>query len=271
MMGNPHQLYRHGERSAAIQPALGQAQDGMVSQTMAADIPENLTRLHEGEEFFRIKALNTLRNENLRLHVDLIVQAMNMIDVFRQLETDDEDLKLIQILGIRIFNAFGASLKLCLSGYYQNAAPILRDILETVFLLDLFSGDRLQIAKWRMADKRTRYKDFKPVRVRTLLDERYGHTTLKRAELYEMFSELAGHPSMQGFSMLRPAGMDAQIGPFFDARMFKAVLSEAGRLAVQVGEHLDVFMPDSDDAAVNARYDFALVKKRWVDTFYSRS
>jgi len=230
--------------------------------------PENLARLHEGEELLRAKAIKALKDERLRLHLEMIEQAMNMADGLRRFETADEDLKLIQVLGMRTFNAFGASVKLCLSGYYQNAALILRDVLETTFLIDLFRGDRTLIAKWRMADKAARLKDFKPVRVRTLLDERDGFTERKRAAMYDLFSELAGHATMQSVAMLRPKGMDAQIGPFFDITALEAVMSEMGRLAVQVGEQLDAFIPDPKGKALVMRNGFGATKSRWIARFY---
>lgn len=230
--------------------------------------PQNLAGLHHGEEFLRGKSIEALKDERLRLHAEMIEQAMNVADGLRQFETDDEDLKLIQILGIRTFNAFGASLKLCLSGYYQNAALIMRDVLETAFLIDLFRGDGALIAKWRMADKAARLKDFKPVKVRTMLDTRDGFTERKRAAIYNLFSVLAGHATMESIAMLRPKGMDAQIGPFFDATALEAVLSEMGRLAVQVGEHLDAFLPDPDGRAFDMRLAFAKVKARWIARFY---
>ena len=50
---------------------------------------------------------------------------------------------------MRTFNAFAASIKLTLSGYHQNSALILRDVMETVFLLSLFAGDPSLVARWR--------------------------------------------------------------------------------------------------------------------------
>lgn len=231
---------------------------------------ENLLRLHGGEEFLRTKALEALKDDRLRLHAEVIEQAMNVADGLRQFHTDDEDLKLIQVLGMRIFNAFGASLKLCLSGYYQNAALIMRDVLETTFLIDLFRGDRTLIAKWRMADKAARLKSFKPVKVRTLLDDRDGFTERKRAAIYDQFSELAGHATMQSIAMLRPKGMEAQIGPFFDATALEAVLSEMGRLAVQAGELLDAFLPDRSANTLALRLGFVSAKASWLTTFYAQ-
>lgn len=235
---------------------------------MMARLPENLAVLHSGEEFLRTKAIEALADDRLRLHAEMIEQAMNMADRLRQFQTEDEDLKLIQVLGMRTFNAFGAAVKLCLSGYYQNAALILRDVLETTFLIDLFRGDRTLIAQWRLADKASRLRDFKPVRVRTLLDDRDGFTERRRAAMYDMFSELAGHPTMQSVAMLRPKGMDAQIGPFFDITALEAVISEMARLAVQVGEQLDAFMPDPTGKALSLRHGFATAKRRWIARFY---
>jgi hypothetical protein len=69
--------------------------------------------------------------------------------------------------------------------------------------LDLFRGDRARIERWRFADQKARMKDFAPVKVREALDARDGFTSKKRFEMYEMFSELAGHPNMNSHLMMR--------------------------------------------------------------------
>jgi hypothetical protein len=113
-------------------------------------LPENLESLHGGEEQLRDKAIGVVAGDTrLKLHLVVVERAMDLADILRQFETGDEDLKLAQLLGMRTFNAFGASLKLALSGYSQNSALIMRDVLETVFLLDLFRGDRTLIERWR--------------------------------------------------------------------------------------------------------------------------
>src|SRR3546814_5877357 len=116
---------------------------------------------------------------------------MDLIDVFRQFDTSDEDIKVIQVLGMRIFNALGAALKLSLSGYHQNSALILRDVLETTFLIDYFSSNPEKIKCWRSADKKIRMKEFSPVKIREPLDARDGFTEKKRHAMNELFSELA--------------------------------------------------------------------------------
>ena len=117
---------------------------------------------------------------------------------------------------MRMFNAFASSIKLVMSGYYQKGGMIMRDILETVVSYRFLPHDRPAITRWRFAEKGERMKSFSPVRIREALDKRDGNTEKKRAELYEMFSELAGHPNMKSAMMLRPKGTDdAYIGPFF--------------------------------------------------------
>ena len=66
-----------------------------------------------------------------------------------------EDELTLQYLGIRMFNAGGASIKLALSGYYQKAFHHVRDVLETSFLVDYLSTYPEKIDKWRRADKKT--------------------------------------------------------------------------------------------------------------------
>lgn len=108
------------------------------------------------------------------------------------------------------------------------------------------------------------------MKVRTLLDQRDGLTERKRAAMYDLFSELAAHATIQSIAMLRPKGMDAQIGPFFDATVLEAVLFDMGRLAVQVGEHLDAFLPDPGGRGQPLRRAFASVKLRWLAEFYGK-
>jgi len=235
-------------------------------------LPSNLKLLHQGEEDLRLKSAQLIgADQALLLHLHAVEGAMDMLDVLRQVPTEDEDLKVILVLGMRVFNAFASSLKLILSGYYQHGAMIMRDILETVFLLDLFRTDRPAITRWRLADKKMRKKDFKPVVVREALDKRDGFTTKKRALMYELFSELASHPSMESISMLRPKGMDARNGPFVDPTALEATLSEMGRLAVQTGEKVEAFFPPDWRQADATRLSFMRYKKAWITEFYSPS
>ena len=170
------------------------------------EIPEMLQGLWVQEDTLRQKVVQLVAQDTrLQLHLVAVECAMNLAYVFRQFPTDDEDIRVVQVLGMRMFNAFGSSTKLGLSGYSQNSALIMRDILETVFLLDLFKDDKENIEKWRLADKKERMRNFRPVAVRKALDARDGFTEKKRAEAYELLSELAGHPTMSSVLMMRPS------------------------------------------------------------------
>jgi len=236
---------------------------------MTQDIlPQKFISFHSAEEDLRRKAHGVIAaDDRLQLHLAVTEAAMDMADALRQFNSSDEDLKVAVVLGMRTFNAFGASIKLTLSGYHQNSALILRDVLETVFLLDLFAGDRSLIERWRLADKKVQRKEFAPVKVREALDTRDGFTSKRRFEIYEQFSELAGHPNMKSAWMMRPQkDGDAVIGPFMEKTSLEVVISEMGRLAVQVGEQLERFFPT--DWGMTSRLDFAKLKRDWLNRFY---
>ncbi|BAR58787.1 hypothetical protein ACVIWV_006226 [Bradyrhizobium diazoefficiens] len=231
-------------------------------------IQQNLASLHGAEEQLRQKAHGMIAaDDRLQLHLAVTEAAMDLADTLRQFNSSDEDLKVAVVLGMRTFNAFAASIKLTLSGYHQNSVLILRDVMETVFLLDLFAGDQSLIERWRFADKKVRRNEFSPVKVREALDTRDGFTSKRRFEMYELFSELAGHPNMKSSWMMRPQkDGDAVIGPFMEATSLEAVISEMGRLAVQVGEQLDRFFPS--DWGNPSRVAFAQLKRDWLNRFY---
>jgi hypothetical protein len=237
-----------------------------------SSFPENFRRLHAGEEELRNNALDLIsKNEHLQLHIGIVEAAMDLSDVFRQFPTADEDVKVIQILAMRIFNEFGASFKLALSGYNQGSALILRDVIETVFLIDYFRTNRSSIKQWRFADEKKLKDNFSPVKIRKALDARDGFTDKKRESIYKLFSQLAGHPSMKSAFMMRPKkDGDAVIGPFVEATTLEAVISEMGQLAVQFGEKIDHFIPVEWTYALPSRLAFAEKKNLWIRTFYPK-
>ena len=230
---------------------------------------ENLSSLYAEEEKLRVKALELVaRDSQLQLHISVMGNAMNLADLFRQFPTDDEDMKVIQMLSMRTFNAFGSSLKLALSGYGQNSALIMRLILETVFLLELLKGDRSLIERWRCADAKERKKKFWPGPVRQTLDARSGYREKKREQHYKLLSELAGHPTMKSVVMMRPQQHgDAQSMPFVELGVLKDVLYEMARLALMFGDILDHFFFNTWVDGHQARADYKSARKRWLEVW----
>ena len=70
----------------------------------AADLlSANLARLHAGEEELREKALGMIAaDDRLGLHLAVTEAAMDLADILRQFQTADEDLKVVQILAVRL-------------------------------------------------------------------------------------------------------------------------------------------------------------------------
>ena len=233
--------------------------------------PDNLNSLYIHEQSLREKAMMNIQNQpELLLHINIIEHAMSLAKIIVDCPKDDEDFKVIKMLSIRMFNAFGASLNLILSGYHQNGGLVMRDTLEVLFLMDLFKTDYSAIQRWRFADRKTLREKFSPVAVRKALDERDGFNTGRRAETYKMFSDLAAHPNMHSQHMLRPRrGGDILMGPFMEDTTLHAGISEMGKLAVQAGEIMNAFPPK--DWSAEVRTSFALVKKKWIETFYKNN
>ncbi len=162
--------------------ALPEITDRPIMRSSVSLIPENLELLQEGEKFIRTKSLEAIEaDEDLSRHVALTEKAMNVLNVLstNPPSQEDEDAKAVRLLGMRLFNGCAAAFQLIVTGYYQNTAMILRDLLETAFLLGFFGLDRTRVLEWRIADETTRKKIFSPFKIRIALDEKDGFTEKK--------------------------------------------------------------------------------------------
>jgi hypothetical protein len=190
---------------------------------------DNLTSLHKHEEELRARSLAAIEADApLSDHWNLVAEAMNAIFAFTHDHAHESENELtLQYLGIRLFNAAGASVKLALSGYYQKAFDQVRDVIETYFLVDYLSTYPEKIDEWKHADKKKRISHFGPGVIRNALDKRDGYTSGERKKIYDLISELASHASYPGISLTTtgPANM-AQVGPFFDEKKLATWLQE---------------------------------------------
>lgn len=240
---------------------------------MPLDLPENFGSLHKHEETIRAQSIEAIKaSENFLMHAALIEHTMSLLKYFIQVhQSSDEDVRTVQLLGIRLFNAAASVWKLLLSGYHQTSALQQRDMLETIFLLDYFCTDQSLIADWRNSTDKVRRKKFGPVAVRTALDERDGSTTGKRDDAYKMFCEFAAHPTYLGFHMLTDKkGGDIYTGPFFEISWLKAGLDELARhLALAGSVFVNLFPPQSlQDLKV--RRSFVDLHDQWAERFLGR-
>jgi hypothetical protein len=235
-------------------------------------IPDNFALLHQAEERIRRESFAAIeQDEALLLHLDALERSMNLIHYFAlSWQTKDTDDEALQILGTRLFNGAGASIKLLLSGYYQAAASLARELLETSFLVDLLANDRGAIRKWWQASDEDRRKSFQPRHIREALDKRDKLTSSARAKHYRLLSTVASHPTPVGFRMLRRGPNDpVNFGPFFNAETLHAVLSELGKIVVPAAGHFRRHFDPRSHVLTDFEVLFAYVEgaARWKERF----
>jgi hypothetical protein len=214
----------------------------VLEKTMAAT--DNLASLHDLEEKLRARSLEVIRADAaLSDHWNLVAEAMNAIYAFTHDHIHGSENELtLQYLGIRLFNAAGASVKLALSGYYQKAFHQVRDVIETSFLVDYLSTNPEKIDEWKRADKTKRIAQFGPGIIRNALDKRDGYASGERKRIYDLISELASHPSYPGISLMTTGAANmAQVGPFFDDKKLRVWLYE---IAMRLSHAAMVLLPD---------------------------
>jgi len=221
---------------------------------------ENLETLHALEEKLRAESLTIIDNSaTLSEHFRVVHEAMNIVVGFTYCHPHRSDDEItLQMLGIRLFNASGASIKLALSGYYQIAFAQLRDIVETYSLLDYFRTNKDKIAIWKVADKRNLKQKFGPYVIRDALDKRDGFKVKMRGEVYERLSAYASHPTYQGFKLTNKEKNMGEIGPFVTEKLLTAWLEE---MVKHLGYGALVYAGHFENVAA----DLEAVKKQYCD------
>ncbi|MGY4516443.1 hypothetical protein [Lysobacter sp. HA18] len=215
-------------------------------------IPPNLIFLRRQEQELakRSEALVASQKQLLD-RTRLMASAMDVMDIYRQHHDDTRDERTMALLAMRTFNAFAACWRLTCSGYYQKAAMVLRDVVETSYLVDYLYRFPSEIERWIGATPKELKTEFSPFTIRTRLDADTGQGKSRREEIYKRFCTLAAHPTADGFAMLHPRGHDAVIGPFLDESALRALIEEIAPLASQAGL-LFALRVDVEKAAGNA-------------------
>ena len=193
-------------------------------------LPENLEALHAKEEQIRELSLHAIsESHELTAHVAAIHEALDLLTLFGRLEfARDSKEQPLQLIALRLLNNASSVLKLGLSGYYQTATHLLRDKLELVNLLDLFSVEPDKLEIWRSADEETIRRQFGASKVRLAIERHAQFAGQRRDGLYRVFSVYAAHPTYQGFRLISPGGAP-QLGCFFSEALLGAVLIEEAR------------------------------------------
>ncbi len=157
-----------------------------------------------------------------RAMVNVNLALLSKFFEVREAKTGDENT--IMLLGARVFNSSATALHLALSGYYQTAFMLLRDLIEVTNLLDYFLTNRLAIAHWRNASDRQLRKLFSPKTIRDALNARDQITRDVRNEYYSALSETAVHATFHGVRLLMHDDK-IMVGPFSSMPLLESVLS----------------------------------------------
>lgn len=234
-------------------------------------LPENLISLHKHEEQIRTDSLRLVEShEDLSDHLAMIHGSMAIIYALAHdhaKATDDE--LTIQYLGLRVFNSTASSLKLSLTGYYQSAFALVRDIFETVALLDYLHTNPGEIAVWKASDKKQRIEKFGPGAIRNALNSRDKFSGNKRKEMYDRLSESASHATAPGFQLLAPEGL-GQIGPFLSEMYLKAWLEEAVKFLVHGATIFMGHFPKVEPPLLLEKASFLDHATRWRDKYMGK-
>lgn len=230
-------------------------------------LPENLDSLQKEEERIRIESLLKINADNdSKSHIELIQDSLNIVyDITHEYENPTDDELTLQFLGIRIFNDTVCSLNRLLSGYYQVAFAIQRDILEILSLFEYFGFDKTQIKRWKICNNEERIKEFKPAKIRKILDKRDGFKDKKREKMYILFCEYALHPSYPGMKLVAPKGLGC-VGPFLYEKLLINCLFELAKLSnYSALNYISLFNLPARFAPCQEK--FVKVAKEWSDRY----
>jgi hypothetical protein len=166
-------------------------------------------------------------------------------------------------LGVRLFNDAGAALKCARAGYWQPAFAILRDLMETTWLLDYFRIEPARIERWRTSDYRVRQKEFKGPVVREAVNRGQPST---RHQVYSDYSEGAAHPSPEGFALISPNDV-TNIGPFPDEVRLRVFLREMASIFLDGALTFNAILPGRDGEMLRATVSLIRAAEVWTSKY----
>ena len=143
----------------------------------------------------------------------------------------------MQTLGIRVMNSVSATTDLISSGYFQQAAMLIRDVLECAFLLDLFSRRPEHLQPWIDLGIKAGKDAYKPGQVRALLNDIDGPDGAIRNKFYGFYSRHATHPNSEGLIFIAPEDHAVEIGPFVSGKLMLFLMLDLTRFVVMAAQH----------------------------------
>ena len=197
------------------------------------NFPENLNSIFREEDRIQKWARESITSDKKLLDfVNYIDTYMDSVEALRNSGTRSDAHIAYVALFIRTFNDLANCIRLSMSGYHSSAAMVLRDLLETNFLLDYLLEDESIAIQWMKASNQDFQKYFSAKTIRNALDKRDGFTTNKRAQHYWLLSSFGSHPSPQSIDLMRDGGWIIHKGPFKQITSLTQIIEEATKLAL---------------------------------------
>jgi len=161
-----------------------------------------------------------------------------------------------------LFNSTASTLKLTTSGYHQGAVSFLRDIVEIGFLLDYFKHNPDSIKIWKNAKDKKERDQFRPVKIREVLDKRDGHQEKKREAMYSLLSKHGTHATFDGFQLISQNN-NFVIGPFESKKILKALVEETCKVLPYVVVIYITHWSTSSLNILKQKYHFLECTQKW--------
>lgn len=202
--------------------------------------------------------------EHLKLFKLTLDLNYSLVKDFSYKETDDQ--LTVKYIASRIFNFGIVSYRSAISGYYQVSFSLMREFMESQFLLDFFGSNRSEIKRWKNADEKTRKNDFSPRNLYKMLDQRDNFTGEQRKKQYQRFCENAAHVSYKGFKLLTNTDNKVEAGFFLDEKKLISSLAELSRRYSAVVISLITLLTTNSTDTLNAEIKFLKqFQKLWGD------
>lgn len=196
----------------------------------------------------------------------VIVFISDLIEA--SIEENESEL-VVQRLWIRYLNSIIGGYSLIRSGIYQQGMMLIRDIVETTFLLDLFRREPSKILEWTNSTVKDRMKNFSPLRIREQLDCMDSFEGRKREKQYKFLSNFGTHPTPEGFQVFSP-NMQSKIGPFADHERFKACMQDLVKHTVYCASIICVACPTKNDDITLVKDNFLECAREWREKYMGK-
>lgn len=159
--------------------------------------------------------------------------------------------KVLQFIGVRLFNQAMLSYREILMGYYQASFATQRDIIEIQFLLDYFRTDKSKVREWKVANNKARQTEFSPSALYKKLDARDGFVNGRRKKTYQELCEYAAHVTYPGMTLLVNDNNLLVPGGFFNAKKLSNTFYSLARYYSHAVASLAALISTSDRETIN--------------------